>query len=498
MTNNTSICLVSPATRANSQIVPTALLYISAWLEKDGVQVNIVDIKKKTNNLYLTENQTDKLNKEILNRLKALSPTHIGITCYTYDYRSVVKLSKMIKNSMSAKIIVGGVHARLRPEDFLYDLSPFDFVAIGEGEKFLIELLRREKYGIDISDLQGLAYKSDGKIIKNENESFAELKYMPIPSYEKIDMEFYVKPNRNVIRTLPASGVHIFTTKGCPYACTFCANRQQNVRFRPVESVVDEIEFLKKKFSIDSFYIQDDTFCLKEERLFEFTEYLESKKLNMFWGLETRVNLLTEDMIKRLKETGCIQIDFGVESGSQDSLNRMNKKIKVEETKKIFAFCRQYGLRTFANFMFNTPEETEEDVKKTIGLMKEIKATVYGTNLTLPLLGTKIYDDYVNPKLTTDEYVLFEDEDMYRTIKDKRFKLAKHNIDLAKLKPKVMVRFMLFKSIIDLTTNKLYWKTLIYSKRRKQYLIEILYNLLFFQPKRLFKVFLVFISKTSN
>ena len=222
------------------------------------------------------------------------------------------------------------------------------------------------------------------------------------------------------------------------------------------------------------------------------------EKLNMFWGLETRVNLLTEDMIKRLKETGCIQIDFGVESGSQDSLNRMNKKIKVEETKKIFALCRQYGLRTFANIMFNTPEETEEDVKETIDLMKEIKATVYGTNLTLPLLGTKIYDDYVNPKLTTNEYVLFEDEDMYRTIKDKRFRLAKHNIDLAKLKPKVMVRFMFFKSIIDLTTNKLYWKTLIYSKRRKQYLNEILYNLFYFQPKRLFKVFLVFISKTSN
>ncbi|MCP3887729.1 MAG: B12-binding domain-containing radical SAM protein, partial [Desulfobulbaceae bacterium] len=453
-----SVCLVSPATRANSHIVPTALLYISAWLEKHGIEVDIIDQKIKTNNTYLSKKQVSGINAEIVNRLKNISPTHVGITCYTFDYRSVKELAGAIKNHMDVKIIVGGVHARLKPEDFLYELSPFDYVAIGEGEELLVELLRREKKGTDIAGIKGLAYKKEGNIIKSENESYAELKYMPIPSYEKIDMEFYVEPNRSVVRALPASGVHIFTTKGCPYACTFCANRQQKVRYRPVESVVEEIEFLKNKYSIDSFYIQDDTFCLKEERVFEFADCLEFKNLGMFWGLETRVNLLTEDMIKRLKKAGCIQIDFGVESGSQECLDRMKKKIKVEDTIKIFALCRKYGLRTFANFMFNTPDETEEDVKKTIGLMKEIKSTVYGTNLTIPLLGTKIYDDYVIPKLTTDEYALFEDEDMYRNIKEPRFKLAKHNIDLKKLKPKIMMRFMLFKSIIDLTTNKLYWK----------------------------------------
>ena len=489
------VCLVSPASRASSRVVPTALLYLSAWLEKEGIPVHIIDVKKST--ITSDERQIDAINEEIVERLEPISPNYTGITCYTSDYRSVVKLAKMIKTKLDTKIIVGGIHATIKPDDFLYNPSLFDFVVVGEGEEVLSELVKREQRNLPVYDIPGLVFKKDGKFYKNENKASVSLESMPRPAYEKIDMEFYATPNRSVVRLLYASGVHIFTTRGCPYACTFCANRRQKIRFRPIKSVVDEIEFLKENYDIDSFYIQDDTFCLKEDRVLQFTESLMSRNLNMFWGAETRVNLLNENMLKHMKRAGCIQIDFGVESGSQESLNRMNKGIKVEDTKRAFALCRKYGLRSFANIMFNTPGETEEDVNKTLQLMKEIKADLNVVLLTVPLLGTKIYDDYVEPKLTPEEYYLFEENETYKTIRDSRFKLAKHNLDLAKLRDKVMIRFMLIKSFFDFTSNKVYWKIILSSKRKNQYFKVIISELLLIHTKRYLNHLLAFFRKFS-
>ena len=293
------VCLVSPAARATSRVVPTALLYLSAWLEKEGIPVHIIDVKKSK--IISDEKQIDAINQEIVDRLGLISPDYTGITCYTSDYRSVVKLAKMIKTRLNTKIIVGGIHATIKPDDFLYDSSPFDFIVTGEGEEVLAELVKREQRNLPVYDVPGLVFKKDGKFYKNENKASVNLESMPRPAYEKIDMEFYATPNRSVVRLLYASGVHIFTTRGCPYSCTFCANRKQKIRFRPIKSVVDEIEFLKENYDIDSFYIQDDTFCLKEDRVLQFTESLMSKNLNMFWGAETRVTLLNENMLKHMK-----------------------------------------------------------------------------------------------------------------------------------------------------------------------------------------------------
>jgi radical SAM superfamily enzyme YgiQ (UPF0313 family) len=495
--NSSSVCLVSPSTRTSSRVVPTALLYLSAWLEKEGISVDIID-EKISSDYSLGANQLDEIDNNIVSRLELISPEYTGITCYTSDYNSVVKLAKMIKSRLDTKIVVGGIHPTIKPEDFFFDSSPFDFIVTGEGENVLTELVKRERQGLSVDDIPGLVYERDGKIHKNNNTSFVDLAEMPRPSYEKVDMGFYTVPNRAVLRFLYASGVHIFTTKGCPYACTFCANRRQRIRFRPIEAVIDEIEFLKRNYDIDSFYILDDTFCLKEDRVLQFADGLISRGLNMFWGAETRVNLLTENMVKHMKKAGCIQIDFGVESGSQESLDRMNKGIKVQDTKRVFALCRKYGLRTFANIMFNTPGETEEDVRKTIKLMKEIKATINAVLLTVPLLGTKIYEDYVNPKLTPDEYYLFEENETYKTIRDPRFKLAVHDLDLTRLRTKVLIRFMLIKVFVDLTINKLYWKIVLSSKRRMQYLKQVIHDMFMVQTKRYFGYLLAFLKKYTS
>lgn len=468
------ICLVSPAPRANSYVVPFALLYLSAWLEKEGIPSNIIDIKKWTFRYALNKREIKEINLNVVQRLKLLQPDYIGITCFTYDYWSVLELAQLIKDHMKTKIIVGGIHPTIRPYDFLYEKSPFDYIIVGDGEIPLSDFLKMDKSNKSLYDIPGLGYRDkNGHYRVNENTTSADYSLMPPLPYEKIDMDFYTAPNTYIVRKLYASGIHIMTTKGCPFHCTFCANSSYKISYRPIKSIIDEIEILKKNYYIDSFYIQDDTFGIKRGRVIQFIDELKLRNLSLFWGMETRVNLLDEELVARLAKAGCIQIDFGVESGSQASLDRMRKGIKVEDTLTAFALCQKYKIRTLANVMFNTPEETEDDVKKTIKLIKEIKPTVLGIALTIPLLGTQICKDYVQPEINKSEYHLFANEDMYRVIQDKRFKLAKHNINLTKLRERLVYTYMFPREFVDYTFNPHYWKVLIFSKRKLQYLNRV-------------------------
>ena len=471
------ICLVSPATRANSYVVPFALLHLSAWLDKEGIVSTILDIKRPSFKYALNAEEIQEVNLQIIKRVKSLKPEYVGITCVTSEYKYVVGLAALIKESINTEIIAGGVHPTLRPHDFLYSNSNFDFVIMKDGEKPLAELLLRNKKNLKLDEISGLGYRDKNGVSKiNPANHSVDYNLMPQLPYHKIDMDFYTTPNPYLIRKIYASGIHILTSKGCPYGCTFCANSSDKILYRPIKTVVAEIEFLKKNYRIDSFYIQDDTFGIRKEHVIQFLDELKAKDLSLFWGMETRVNLIDEELASRLAKSGCIQIDFGVESGSQTSLNRLNKDIRVEDILKVFALCHKYKFRTFANIMFNTPGETQEDVKKTIELIKKIRPTVLSINLTVPFLGTQVYKEYVQPEIEKHEYHLFGNEDMYKTIQDRRFKLAKHNLDLVKLREKLQYRYMFPRNIIDFTTNYYYWKALLQSKRKFQYLYWILYG----------------------
>jgi len=454
--------------------VPLALLHLSAWLKKEGVPSHIIDVKEKIFDNIISKKEVSRLISKIVDRLKKINPEYVGITSFTYDYNAVVELARSIKLHLKTKIIVGGTHATCKPMDFLYEGSPFDYVVKGEGEGPLTELLLNDKINKSPEKIPGLGYMDkNGNFRINENTFMPDYALIPMLPYEKIDMDFYTTPNIGLIRSLYVSGIHMLTTRGCPFSCTFCANSLHKISYRPIKAVVDEIEFLKNRYNIDAFYIQDDTFGIKKDRVVQFLDELDSRKLRLVWAMETRVNLVDEDLIKRLAKGHCIQIDFGVESGSQPNLDRMKKGIKVEDTIKTFDLCHKYKIRTLATIMFNTPEETEEDVYKTIALIERIRPSVIGTALTLPFPGTQIYDQYVKPELDKSEYYLFENENMFTRILDKRFMLARHNMDLTKVLSTLSNKYLFYKMKMYFTANLQYWKVLTLSKRKGQYIYNM-------------------------
>lgn len=477
----TDVCLASLPTlgRAKSPIVPHWLLWLTSYVERQGYKVAIVDIKSNINRDF-TDKESERIVDETLERIVESRSPLIGLSGFTEEYHSLINFARAIKKRTNAKIVIGGIHASIAPEDyFACEDSPIDFVIVGDGEIPLTQLIEARETGYSsIENINGLIFTKGDEIHCAAPQTIApSLDDMPILPYHKLDISFYLQPHQFLTRWVYLSGLHIFTARGCPYNCTFCANRLKKVRYRSVDSVIKEITFLKKTYGIDGFYIHDDTFTIKRERVLDFCDKLAKQKTGLIWGMEGRVNQFPDEVFSALKKSGCIQIDFGVESGSQDSLNRMKKGIRVEDIKNVFRKCHAEQIRTFANILINTPEETTRDVDQTIELMEEIKANVYGIGVTTPFPGTEIYSDYVKPPLSIDEYRLYSDNKCYTDIVDPRFRLARHNLDFGKLHKELTARFVINRAWQIVYFHPVYMRSLFLSKRKMQYIAALVFRL---------------------
>lgn len=299
----------------------------------------------------------------------------------------------------------------------------------------MYEIVNQESSGMDFEDIKGILFKRNGKIICTPPRPFfKDLSHLPRPAYHLLDMDYYQQPNTDLFRSFIISTIPIFTSRGCPYSCTFCANRmiyetqgvKPFIRYRPVSQIIDVIKWFSEEYGIESFCFLDDTFALPPSRAIEFCRQYHQSGLKMVWGIQSRVNLMNEELVKELSDAGCVQIDFGVESGSPKALKRMKKGITVEQTYQAFSLCRKSRVRPLANILFNTPQETEEDVRLTLQCMRKIKAAHYSIALTVPLIGSAVFEKYIGrDNFTKEDYHLYAGQDMYQRIVDPAFSTGK-------------------------------------------------------------------------
>lgn len=491
------VVLISPENRKYSISLPFALLYLSSYLEANSVSTQIIDLKDTRRAFSRLRRQPESYDKVVVDYIKKNRPVLVGLTCYTSEYNSVMRTARMIKESADVFIVVGGVHPTLMPQDFLFEQSPVDFVIMGDGETPLLGLVNSLKRGDEsYKKTHGVGYfeMTDKRAVTHGCNVELDLSRFPMPDYQKIDMDFYTRPDIEHVRWLPISGVSIFTGRGCPYNCEFCAvnflrslnKNAAKMRYRPVEQVIEEIKLLVKNYRIDGFYVLDDCFMVNEERTTEFCRKLIAERLDLIWGCETRVNLVrSERLLKLMKMAGCIQMDFGVETGSPGMLNAVNKEVTVEEIKTAFRLCRKTGIRTFANILFNLPNETKEDVVLTHLFLNQIKPSVVGCATTVPLLGTALYEKHVFPRLTPQEYELYN-LNVYEDIVDKRFKLACHDLDLIKIVRRLNNKYMDSLSNWCRVPNSIplnfrYWRKILASYNWQKYL-SVYMRMLFQKP----------------
>ena len=293
---------------------PLGLISIGGYLKMHGYMVEILDLF--TNHIR---------KQEFIDKIKNAHPDMIGISAYTENINAVIHLTKIIKSVLPKIIIVlGGAHVTFLPEEALHH-NTVDYVCRGEGEMTFVQLLECLNYHtIDLSEVKGISYRVGQEIIHNADRGYIEnLDNLPWAELDEIEMRSYD------IKQL------IITSRGCPGKCIYCASAALSgtrYRNRSAQNVFSEIHY---KYSIKGekyFAFLDDTFTANKKRLYQFCDYLKQANMNIIWRCDSRTDILSKEMIDKMQEVGCTSVHIGIESGSQDVINKINKHISLERS----------------------------------------------------------------------------------------------------------------------------------------------------------------------
>lgn len=287
------------------------------------------------------------------------------------------------KINSNIKSVVGGPHPTQDPKDALE--GGFDFAVIGEGETTILELLKGLKEG-NLDKVKGIAYKENGNIKINSPQQFIQ------------NLDVIPLINRNLIDYSKYFSFGMIASRGCPFGCFYCKPMLDklfgnHLRNRSISSIVDEMEQLNKIDRNKVIYFRDDTFTINSTNWFkEFNYELKKRGLRIKWGCNARVDTVDRNKLKVMKESGCVGLSFGVESGSQKIIDFYKKGTKIEQVIDAFALCRKLKLQTLAYIMLGAPIETREDLEMTYQLLRKIKPTLWAVYITTPFPGNSLFE----------------------------------------------------------------------------------------------------------
>jgi anaerobic magnesium-protoporphyrin IX monomethyl ester cyclase len=339
------------------KLPPLGLSYVAGALEKAGFQVEMLD------NYML-----NKPIEEVKQLLARLNPGIVGITCGSATYRRCLETAKAIKETLpSCKVVVGGWHASYLP-DTLLEQSDVDFVVMGEGERAMVELSQQITTSNDPSlpaGIAGVGYKHDGSLMKNAPKFTENMDEIPFPARHLLPMHLYDR-TIEFLKAKPADVMNI--SRGCPFNCSFCETRKlwgNTCRTFSPARVMDEVRYMYEKFGTRGIYFINDNFTIKRNETEQFCDLLEKSGLDIEWVCDTRTDLVTKELLEKMRNAGCKAIWFGVESGSPRILKRINRTITLRQTENAFRLCKQVGIRVACSFMLGFPDETWEDLEAT-------------------------------------------------------------------------------------------------------------------------------------
>jgi radical SAM superfamily enzyme YgiQ (UPF0313 family) len=390
MNSEPTINLVRPLIReyVNSQssdsfessiglVPPLNLCCLAATVEQAGFKVSIYDCEANENR--------DDLFATLLAEQK---PDIVGISIITTNFRGALQTAKLTRKILpDTTIVCGGTHTMIFAAETMSH-PEFDYGFVGEAENSLVEFLTFYKKEVfDPSKVPGLVWRSGEDVIVNEPCGFNEnLDSLPFPAYHLLDQSAYQMPN--------AKGhiISLFLSRGCPFSCGFCFRNPQlrKVRFKSVDRAIEEIGYLVEKHDVRSINFVDETISLKKQYFIEFCEKLIAKGWDLEWQSPTRVTSLDEEIVQAAKKAGCHTFRLGIESGSNEILKKIDKKITIESSQDAVALCRKYGIKTVGYFIIGYVGETEATIRKTIKFAKRIGLDYAAFFPATPMPGTAL------------------------------------------------------------------------------------------------------------
>ena len=360
-----------------STMPPLGILSIAAVLEKEGVAVEVVPAE-------VLDLSWDEIEREI----RRYEPDVIGVTSYTENrFQSFEIIRRARRTRPQALTVMGGPHASMAAEDSLAHLPELDVVVRGEGEMTMLELCRKLEGASDrngsLRNIAGLSFRHDGRVISNPpRPPIEDLDSLPFPAFHLIPFEKY-----NFTVDVPGEGprpaVNVMTSRGCPFSCNFCStpvNWGRRVRLRSPKNVADEIEQLIGRYGSRVIFFYDDTFNVSAKRVEEMCDLILSRKLDIRWRAEVRLDLMSRPLLARMKEAGLFHLSFGLEAGSERvRLEVINKKIDIADFHNLIRWCRELEVVPAVFFIFSHPTETWAEARETIALIEQYRGQIEGT-----------------------------------------------------------------------------------------------------------------------
>ena len=334
---------------------PLGILYIAAYLRENRIEVEVIDLANQESHLEET--------------LVKVRGDFIGISTTTPQYPYARRIKDIInQQNPGIPIIVGGAHPSSLPAKCLDD--GFNTVIAGEGEEALLKVVKenlREK-------LIKISYISD-------------IDKLPFPARDLIDFKSYGYDIEG------GKATTIITSRGCPFKCAFCSKDvwQGKVRFHSIEYVYNELKEIISKFKIKYFLFLDDSFTLSKRRLIDLCQRIAPLKVK--WRCYVSVRTTDMEMLKIMREAGCVEVGVGIESGSQRILDIVNKGTTVDKNTEFVLRCKKIGLLINAFIMIGLPGETYATVQETKRWMEKARPDKFGFNIFMPYIGTPVYNN---------------------------------------------------------------------------------------------------------
>jgi len=381
----TKVMLLQSISPIVNSAPPLGLAYIGAVLEKNGYEVKILDASAP-----YVEYSLDDVVSEVIKYSPDVIGVTITITFAKYSYLLMKKLSKQL----SVPIVAGGPHLTLLPHEALDNGA--DIVVKGEGERTFLEIMEYINNGKELKDILGISFKDkDGRFIDNPSRPLNDdMDSLPFPAKHLFNIEHYVRKPSEVVKY-----GNIITSRGCPFACTYCSSKMfgRKVRFRSPENIVAEIKELKDTYGVGKFVFLDDCATLDSNRMMKFCQMVMDETLNIRWVCMTRVDTVDKKLLKEMKKAGCISIDYGIESGNSGTLKKIKKGFTLERVENALRDTHEVGMNSMVNFMHGFPWETANDVNITREFIKKIRPwvdSIMPAGIVIPFPKTELYEEY--------------------------------------------------------------------------------------------------------
>lgn len=409
---------------------PLGMSYIAAVLEENGYDVSIIDATALD---YDFNQLADKVKEE--------KPDIVSISALTPTIGRALESAQVVKEVLPDTLVVlGGYHPTFNTKETLEDEN-VDLVIRGEGEYTMLELVQTIEKGGDISNVNGIAFEDTNEngekliVLTPEREPIYDLDELPFPALHLLPMDHYKLLNMDTHMST------MITSRGCPIQCSFCSSAAMHgrkIRRRSIKNIVDEMEHLVYDYGIETIAFMDDTFTVNKKRVRDLCEEIMRRDLKVFWGCTSRVDTLSEELLQKMKDSGCIAIFMGVESADQQQLDRMGKNTNIAKIENAFKMAREKKIRTIASVALGMPHDTKETMNKTIKFVKQLKPNYAIFSLATPYPGTRFYKEAFEKNL-----IQVKDWSKYTLISPILETIDCSKEDLRKIQAKAFIKFYL-------------------------------------------------------